>query len=164
MSDDIRLNSKRSIVLFIGSVAVCLLMFVCGLWVGRYSFGNATPTSRPPDEAAPAAGPASTPSSQEAGVPSQPAPRDDAVLSSSEAVGSYVQAATFTSPSEADTFVASLQVRGFTGAFARETRLPSGESVVHVLLGPYADVEQARRVMKELRQNGVSDVQIVPAR
>lgn len=155
MSDDIRLNSKRSIVLFIGSVAVCLVMFVCGLWVGRYSFGEVSSSSRVSE---------STGSPSESSASSGSVGGSAATTPRSEPTESFVQAATFTSTAEADTFVASLQVRGFTNAFARETRLPSGESVVHVLLGPYADIEHARRVMNELRQNGVSDVQIVPAR
>lgn len=165
MSDDIRLNSKRSIVLFIGSVAVCLLMFVCGLWVGRYSFGEVSSSRRGPESA----GLSSenlppTNSIGGSGTTSGPPLTDTASTPPSGATGSFVQAATFTSTTEADTFVASLQVRGFTGLFTRETRLPSGEPVVQVLLGPYTDVEEARRVMNELRQNGVSDVQIVPAR
>jgi|FLYL01.1.fsa_nt_gi cell division septation protein DedD len=154
MSDDIRLNSKRSIVLFIGSVGLCLVMFVCGLWVGRYSFGEVSSSGRMSESTgSPSESPASGSVGDSAATTPTPEPTE-----------SFVQAATFTSTAEADTFVASLQVRGFTGAFARETRLPSGESVVHVLLGPYADIEHARRVMNELRQNGVSDVQIVPAR
>ncbi|HXF06226.1 MAG TPA: SPOR domain-containing protein [Blastocatellia bacterium] len=165
MSDDIRLNSKRSIVLFIGSVAVCLVMFVCGLWVGRYSFGEVSSSSRmsestgSPSESLASSGSVGGPTT----TPESPA-ANGATTPTSEPTESFVRAATFTSMAEADTFVASLQVRGFTNAFARETRLPSGESVVHVLLGPYADIERARRVMNELRQNGVSDVQIVPAR
>jgi len=163
MSDDIRLNSKRSIVLFIGSVALCLLMFVCGLWVGRFSFGGQAPMDRGSDSPVGSVGGSTPMKPTESPVPALP-PTDTPSPPTSETVGSYVQAATFTSPADADTFVASLQVRGFTGVFARQTRLPSGDLVVQVLLGPYTEIEEARRVVSELRQQGVSDVQIVPAR
>ncbi len=148
MHDDLRARSRRAIVLFIGCVTLAFAMFTAGLLIGRWA--------RVPESAAtiPKENPPSASLSEGAMTPSSP----------SEPASYLIRAGSFSSVAEAERFVAHLKEQGFDQAFTRLRSKPEGGSVVEVVLGPFEDTEAAARTLRELRNNGVSDLRILPNR
>jgi cell division septation protein DedD len=149
MHDDIRARSRRAIVLFIGCVTLAFAMFTLGLLIGRWSRAIE-----------PQAG------SVEA-TRSRATPRDDVALPESpreEPAAYLIRAGSFSSAAEAEEFIVRLKALGFDQAFARTSSAPGGTPAVEVVLGPFPDAEAAAHTMRELRNNGVSDLHLLPAR
>lgn len=181
MQDEIRLNSRRAILFFIGGATLCFATFLAGLVIGQWS----TVQSKAPDvqAAKPAAPVQQVVAPEQKLTEPQPPPAPETATDSSpeqtaqaaepkpegpvifEAPKSYlVRAASFTSASDAEGLAVSLRGRGFETAFARETKSPSGGKTYFVFLGPYPDTDAAGRAVKELRLEGVSEVSVVPNR
>ncbi len=148
MHDDIRARSRRALVLFIGCVTLAFAMFTVGLLIGRWvrvpNSAVTIPKENPPSASLP----------------------DGALTSSSpsEPASYLIRAGSFSSVTEAERFVAHLKERGFDQAFTRLRSTPEEGSVVEVILGPFEDTEAAARTLRELRNNGVSDLRIIPNR
>ncbi|GBC83432.1 Cell division protein FtsN [bacterium HR10] len=150
MQDNIRARSRRAIVLFIGCVTLAFAMFATGLFIGRWS-----------QAVEPRTGSASaTPEAQ----PRATVPTVAAEASRDEPASYLIRAGSFSSSAEAEDFVARLKERGFDMAFTRSRSAPDGTSSVDVLLGPFADAAAAVQILRELRNSGVSDLQIIPTR
>jgi len=97
--------------------------------------------------------------------PSANLPEEALTSSSPSEPASYlIRAGSFPSMTEAERFVVHLKERGFEQAFTRPRLTPEAGSVVEVLLGPFEDIEVADRTLRELRNNGVSDLRIIPNR
>ncbi|GBC78385.1 hypothetical protein HRbin08_01878 [bacterium HR08] len=150
MRDSIRARSRRAIVLFIGCVTLAFAMFAIGLFIGRWSR-----MIEPRAGSAPVA----------PDVPPRAAVPTVASEASRDEPASYlIRAGSFPSSAEAEDFVARLRERGFDMAFTRSRSAPDGTSSVDVLLGPFADAAAAAQVLRELRNSGVSDLQLIPTR
>jgi len=148
MRDDIRARSRRAIVLFIGCVTLAFAMFSAGLLIGRWS--------RSPESAARIR--------QEKPPEARPPQEMTTSASPSEPASYLIRAGSFSSAEEAERFVVHLKERGFDQAFARLRATPEAGSVVEVVLGPFEDTETAARTLRELRNNGVSDLRLIPNR
>jgi cell division protein FtsN len=184
MHNDLRLEHRHIILLFIAGVTLCVIFFFLGLFVGRYSAGQPIITAAQPDtwlpraEAAsenqtPSASPlagaptGSEPAGATPGAPQQPAESSaqDAAENVPEANAFFVQAAEFDSPTQAESFAATLRSRGFYSAQSQPIRSGAAQPAMYrVALGPYYDRESAVQALTELRNNGVTDVRIVTER
>ncbi len=157
MRDDVRGKSRRAIVLFIGCVTLAFAMFAAGLLIGRWMGPperRIEPVSLTP------------PKSDRGGLPARASapPAATSETSSGEPTAYVIWAGSFSSSEEAERFVLHLKERGFDMAFTRPASAPTGEPLVEVVLGPFADAEKASHWVRELRNNGVSDLRIIPER
>ncbi len=149
MHDDIRAKSRRAIVLFIGCVTLAFVMFTLGLLIGRWSRAI-----EPQAESVEATRP-------RAATREETAPLDSL---REEPAAYLIRAGSFSSSAEAEEFIARLRALGFDQAFARIRSTSDGTPTVEVVLGPFADAEAASHTLRELRNNGVSDLHLVPTR
>jgi len=181
MRDEIRLNSRRAIVLYIAGATFCFASFLCGLLIGRSPMAQSQAAEKwvsAGSVTAPEATPASEQPVGEENPGSQSDPAHMSNPPNSELVAgplaeqppvreleSYlVRVASVSSALEAEKFVANLRRRGFENAFLREARSASGERLFYVFLGPYPDREWASRAVRELRLSGISEAEVVPDR
>ena len=191
MPEETKYDNRQSVLLFIAGVAMCAAFFVFGLLVGRWSvtqsdrqfFGGAPGNGRlagtqsagtvsPPSIAGPSV-PESPPSATASENPGPPDETDGSTESATTArpaleerpsePGAYVvRAASFSKSDDAETFAATLRSRGFENA---HTRLEKGaRKDFWVILGPYSSRDDASKAALELRNNGVSNVQIISER
>lgn len=190
MSEESKYDNRQSILLFIAGVAMCAAFFVFGLLVGRWSAGDSDRPLLDASSNLPATGSLSVGASASSGStrPGNVGPSSSGRAStSSELAGDssgseeptaperpalgqppgeprayVVRAARFTKSDDAATFAGTLRSRGFGNA---HTRLESGaRRSFSVILGPYANREEASKVVVELRNSGVSNVQIISER